>query len=127
MATRDVPADVGRQTDQESSVCVGDRSPNSGGTRTPRAPHSPEPRGCRAATSDAGLLWDRLDASTQRAVTMVVAPAGAGKTLGVAGWLQHSPLGQDATWISGNNLVSLRGWRPPCARRAAMRTSRGSW
>ncbi len=54
------------------------------------------------------LLWDRLDASTQRAVTMVVAPAGAGKTLGVAGWLRHSPLGRDATWISGNSLVSLR-------------------
>ncbi len=55
------------------------------------------------------LLWERLDVSTRRSVTMVVAPAGAGKTLGVAGWLQHSAAGRDAaTWISGNKTVSLR-------------------
>jgi LuxR family transcriptional regulator, maltose regulon positive regulatory protein len=33
-------------------------------------------------------FWKQLDVATLGAVTVVVAPAGAGKTLGVAGWLQ---------------------------------------
>lgn len=46
-------------------------------------------------------LWDRLDAAADGAVTLVVAPAGAGKTLGVAGWLTHAARGRadDMTWI----------------------------
>src|SRR5262245_7762561 len=46
-------------------------------------------------------LWAELDVATERAVTLVVAPAGAGKTLGAAGWLQHSEVmrSQDALWI----------------------------
>ena len=33
-------------------------------------------------------LWERLDAATQGPVTSLVAPVGAGKTVGVSGWLQ---------------------------------------
>lgn len=54
-------------------------------------------------------FWAQLDRATQGAVTLVVAPAGAGKTLGVGGWLQHAspesgPVNEvrwvigDATW-----------------------------
>jgi DNA-binding CsgD family transcriptional regulator len=39
---------------------------------------------------------------------MVVAPTGAGKTLGVAGWLQHSDAGQDAIWLNGETSFSTR-------------------
>ena len=52
-------------------------------------------------------LWSRLDAATRRAVTVVVAPAGAGKTLGVAGWLQHLGSGTPATWITADRTVSV--------------------
>jgi ATP/maltotriose-dependent transcriptional regulator MalT len=46
-------------------------------------------------------LWDRLDGATLGAVTLVVAPVGAGKTLGVAGWLQYTPAAHahDAIWV----------------------------
>lgn len=46
-------------------------------------------------------LWERMDAATEGAVTLVVAPAGAGKTLGVAGWLHHgtAPQTSGAGWL----------------------------
>lgn len=47
----------------------------------PGAPWLPRPYAPRHA------LWAHLDAATESAVTVLVAPAGAGKTLGVAGWL----------------------------------------
>lgn len=34
-------------------------------------------------------LWADLDRSADAAITLLIAPAGAGKTLGVAGWLRH--------------------------------------
>lgn len=54
-------------------------------------------------------LWSRLDEATTNALTLLVAPAGAGKTLGVGGWLQQ-PLSpgdprRDAVWVQGG-----RGW-----------------
>src|SRR5262245_25920784 len=54
-------------------------------------------------------LWAELDVATQRAVTLVVAPAGAGKTLGAAGWLQHSEVmrSQDSLWIHAD-----KDWTP---------------
>src|SRR5262245_63094323 len=54
-------------------------------------------------------LWAQLDVAVQRAVTLVVAPAGAGKTLGAAGWLQHSSVmrTQDALWIHAD-----QDWTP---------------
>lgn len=47
-------------------------------------------------------LWRRLDAATESAVVTLVAPAGAGKTLGVAGWLRHAPVRttpDDVVWL----------------------------
>jgi DNA-binding CsgD family transcriptional regulator len=42
-----------------------------------------------------------LDKATEGAVTLVVAPAGAGKTLGVAGWLHYgtAPQTSGASWL----------------------------
>jgi LuxR family transcriptional regulator, maltose regulon positive regulatory protein len=54
------------------------------------------------------LLWSRLDSGVRGAVTMVVAPTGAGKTLGVAGWLQQSEAGRDAIWLNGESSFSVR-------------------
>jgi LuxR family maltose regulon positive regulatory protein len=45
-------------------------------------------------------LADRLDDATQGAVTLLVAPAGAGKTLGVAGWLTARDQASSALWVS---------------------------
>ena len=53
------------------------------------------------------VLWSRLNLSTLRALTMVVAPVGAGKTLGVAGWLQHSTRGQGAHWVSADRGLGV--------------------
>ena len=39
--------------------------------------------------------------ATRNAATVVVAPAGAGKSLGVAGWLQRSVREVDALWLTG--------------------------
>lgn len=49
-------------------------------------------------------FWARLDAADS-AVTLVVAPAGAGKTLGAAGWLAHSPRARAAepVWIHADS------------------------
>ncbi|MFI9485870.1 LuxR C-terminal-related transcriptional regulator [Promicromonospora sp. NPDC052451] len=49
-------------------------------------------------------LWQRLDEAVEGAVSLVVAPAGAGKTLGVAGWLRHTGSGRarDAVWIDAD-------------------------
>ena len=61
------------------------------------------PRACLAR----GVLWSRLDDATSRGVTMVVAPAGSGKTLGVAGWLQESACGHGARWVNADHTVDV--------------------
>ena len=56
-------------------------------------------------------LWERLDQATEGAVTLLVAPAGAGKTLGVAGWLRYStaPQTSGASWLhAGPGLAPAR-------------------
>jgi ATP/maltotriose-dependent transcriptional regulator MalT len=45
-------------------------------------------------------FWERLELATDGAVTLVVAPVGAGKTLGVTGWLRHSGRAADTTWVA---------------------------
>jgi ATP/maltotriose-dependent transcriptional regulator MalT len=45
-------------------------------------------------------LWRRLDAATSGPLTMVVAPAGAGKTLGAAGWIRSRGLADSAVWVT---------------------------
>jgi len=53
-------------------------------------------------------LGERLDHATTGALTVLVAPAGAGKTLGVVGWLHARPEVTDPTvWITADDA-----WRP---------------
>lgn len=53
-------------------------------------------------------LAERLDHATTGALTLLVAPAGAGKTLGVAGWLTGRRADADpAAWIGAGD-----DWRP---------------
>lgn len=54
-------------------------------------------------------LWQRLDEAVEGSVTLVVAPAGAGKTLGVSGWLRHTASQSvgDAVWIRADET-----WTP---------------
>ena len=54
-------------------------------------------------------LWQRLDEAVEGAVTLLVAPHGAGKTLGVAGWLRHttSRRAEDAVWVQADET-----WTP---------------
>ncbi|MFD2792216.1 LuxR C-terminal-related transcriptional regulator [Promicromonospora vindobonensis] len=54
-------------------------------------------------------LWQRLDEAVDGSVTMVVAPAGAGKTVGVTGWLRFtaSPHALDAVWVRADDT-----WTP---------------
>ncbi|NUS51423.1 MAG: hypothetical protein HOQ22_10335, partial [Nocardioidaceae bacterium] len=47
-------------------------------------------------------LWDRLESASDGAVTLVVAPVGAGKTLGVAGWLRRTGRAADALWVASS-------------------------
>jgi ATP/maltotriose-dependent transcriptional regulator MalT len=52
-------------------------------------------------------LWQRLDRATENPLTLLVAPAGAGKTLGVSGWLRRSGRSGGVTWIHAE-----RRWTP---------------
>lgn len=52
-------------------------------------------------------LWQRLDVATQSPLTLLVAPVGAGKTLGVSGWLRRTGRSEDAVWIHAD-----RTWSP---------------
>src|SRR3954471_10994053 len=50
-------------------------------------------------------LWEQLDRATEGALTLLVAPGGSGKTLGVGGWLTVTSVAQadGATWIQGDD------------------------
>lgn len=51
-------------------------------------------------------LWDALDRGADGAVTLLVAPAGAGKTLGVGAWVQQAepdPRRDDVTWVQADS------------------------
>ena len=47
------------------------------------------------------LLWQRLDEATENPLTLLVGPMGAGKSLGVSGWL-HERGPRDALWVQGH-------------------------
>ena len=49
-------------------------------------------------------LWQRLDEATGPGVTMLVAPVGSGKTLGVAGWVHSRSAGRAraALWVNAD-------------------------
>lgn len=53
-------------------------------------------------------LWEHLDRAADCSVTLLVAPAGAGKTLGVAGWLQRPPVDRRTAplrWLQGHQAL----------------------
>jgi ATP/maltotriose-dependent transcriptional regulator MalT len=53
-------------------------------------------------------LWERLDVATQNPLTLLVAPVGAGKTLGVSGWLRRTGRSlEGTTWVHAD-----RSWTP---------------
>ena len=84
----------------------GTRCPNHGRSRcldlrsdgAPRLPRSyvPRPR-----------LWRALDGAVDGSVTLLVAPAGAGKTLGVGGWVAQptrpDQRRDEAIWIQADS------------------------
>ena len=47
-------------------------------------------------------LWQQLDDTTEAHVRLLVAPVGAGKTLGVGGWARLAPHDEEIRWISGD-------------------------
>lgn len=47
-------------------------------------------------------LWKQLDRTTQDAITLVVAPAGAGKTLAASGWLRQRDPDREGVWLDGD-------------------------
>jgi LuxR family maltose regulon positive regulatory protein len=51
-------------------------------------------------------LWAHLDEATQGAVTLLVGPGGAGKTLGVSGWLRQTGRAQAAGWVEADETWS---------------------
>ena len=59
-------------------------------TAIPRLPRVYAPR---------ARLWARLDDAPVHGITLIVAPVGAGKTLGVAGWLRANELIEQTWWI----------------------------
>ena len=52
-------------------------------------------------------LWRQLDETSDASVRLLVAPVGAGKTLGVGGWVRSTDHAQETRWISGD-----RSWTP---------------
>jgi LuxR family transcriptional regulator, maltose regulon positive regulatory protein len=52
-------------------------------------------------------LWQRLDRASENPLTVLVAPAGAGKTLGVSGWLRRSGRSGEVAWLQAE-----RRWTP---------------
>lgn len=52
-------------------------------------------------------LWERLEDASSGAATLLVGPGGAGKTLGVAGWLRETGRADTSTWIRADS-----SWTP---------------
>ncbi len=47
-------------------------------------------------------LWAHLDDAVEGAATLLVGPGGAGKTLGVTGWLRETGRAEQTTWVRGD-------------------------
>ncbi|MEP9362925.1 LuxR C-terminal-related transcriptional regulator [Nocardioides sp. CN2-186] len=47
-------------------------------------------------------LWHRLEQAADSSVTLLVGPAGSGKTLGLSGWLHHSARAADTIWVQAD-------------------------
>lgn len=87
-------------TDARAAQADHDRSPtDSLSGAVPRLPRVYVPR---------ARLWHGLDVATQNPLTLLVAPVGAGKTLGVSGWLRRTGRSlEDTTWVHAD-----RSWTP---------------
>lgn len=48
-------------------------------------------------------LWEQLDRASDGAVTLLVGPGGAGKTLGVVGWLRERGRTDGVAWVRGDH------------------------
>src|SRR4051812_33240861 len=112
-----VPRQARRQSDGDGSVEQAptwlDRSVSpdagdvlrAGESRVPRLPRGYVPR---------RRLWARLDRLSNRPLTLLVGPVGAGKTLGVAGWVRERALerpeplmvNQWALWVQADRSWS---------------------
>jgi ATP/maltotriose-dependent transcriptional regulator MalT len=68
----------------------------------PQSPSSAVPRLPRVYVPRA-RLWQRLDLATQGALTLLVAPVGAGKTLGVSGWLRRTGRTEHTVWLHADS------------------------
>ena len=66
------------------------------------------------------LLWSQLEAASNQPVTIVVAPAGAGKTLGVAGWLATSGRDVDTIWYDATRMTTVELLRQVLDRAATV-------
>ena len=75
-----------------------DRAPDPSATLDLHGSSSAVPRLPRVYVPRA-RLWQRLDLATQGALTLLVAPVGAGKTLGVSGWLRRTGRAEDTVWV----------------------------
>ncbi len=53
-------------------------------------------------------LWEQLDEGPYHGITLLVAPAGAGKTLGVGGWVRTSQCVTDARWVHADRSWTAR-------------------
>ena len=62
--------------------------------QVPRLPRAYVPR---------ARLWARLDDATQGTVTLLVGPGGAGKTLGVSGWLRQTGRAEATAWVAADD------------------------
>jgi DNA-binding CsgD family transcriptional regulator len=89
MASVDVTS-TGRATPSPARASHPDGELHGASRAVPRLPRVYVPR---------ARLWQRLDAATESTVTLLVAPVGAGKTLGVSGWLRRTAQSEDAVWV----------------------------
>ena len=85
----------GKPAISTESPLSGQRTTDPGGI--PRLPRIYVPR---------ARLWSRLEQLTTGGITLLVAPAGAGKTLGVSGWLRAGGSENGARWVHADHTWS---------------------
>ena len=89
-----MPTDVSgpsRAGASQTDLDAGPVTDSMSGTTVPRLPRVYVPR---------ARLWQRLDLATENPLTLLVAPVGSGKTLGVSGWLRRTGASMHGTiWV----------------------------
>ncbi|TYL54938.1 hypothetical protein FXB39_04870 [Nocardioides sp. BGMRC 2183] len=69
-------------------------------------------------------LWHRLDQARDATVTVLLGPAGSGKTLGVVGWLRQTGLAERTTWLTATRRTSAAELVAAIDQAAAQRPAR---